>query len=283
MRDEMMGEEPAEGLGIYLYCFAGPEAVRVVTDPPGGRLKGVDDRHGLSVLESGDVAAVIGLTDLGAFTEAHLRSWAWLAPQALRHEGVVETVMGATPVLPVKFGTLFTSLAGVRALLATHREAIRERLQAFRDKDEWSVKGFLDEAVAGPWARAAIPAVRAAAAALPAAPGARYLHQRRLDALVAAEVDAWLAGTADALRDCLAAHAAETAELPLRPPEVTGRPERMVFNGSFLVARAALPAFRAAVQARARAWAETGLSLELRGPWPPYNFCPDLTTVGAER
>jgi hypothetical protein len=57
----------------------------------------------------------------------------------------------------------------------------------------------------------------------------------------------------------------------------------MVFNGSFLVARASLPAFRAAVEARASAWAETGLSLELRGPWPPYNFCPDLTTAGRER
>ena len=35
---------------------------------------------------------------------------AWVAPRALRHEEVILTVMEQGPVLPVRFGTVFSSL-----------------------------------------------------------------------------------------------------------------------------------------------------------------------------
>jgi len=86
----------------------------------------------------------------------------------------------------------------------------------------------------------------------------------------------WVADQARNMSDALQAHAVETAELRLLSSEASGRPECMVFNSGFLVADPALPAFRAALSALQEAGREDGLTLELKGPWPPYNFCPDL-------
>jgi hypothetical protein len=51
----------------------------------------------------------------------------------------------------------------------------------------------------------------------------------------------------------------------------------MIFNGSFLLTPEALADFREALAQQQEAYQVIGLSLELRGPWPAYNFCPDLS------
>jgi hypothetical protein len=86
----------------------------------------------------------------------------------------------------------------------------------------------------------------------------------------------WVADQVHHMGDALAAHAVDSAELRLFSSDESGRPERMVFNGAFLLDDLALPAFRAALSALHAAGREDGLTLELKGPWPPYNFCPDL-------
>jgi hypothetical protein len=50
----------------------------------------------------------------------------------------------------------------------------------------------------------------------------------------------------------------------------------MIFNGAFLLLRSDIDAFRGEVEAIGDTYAEQGLTLELTGPWPPYNFCPPL-------
>jgi hypothetical protein len=59
----------------------------------------------------------------------------------------------------------------------------------------------------------------------------------------------------------------------------------MVFNCSFLVTQAALPDFRAVLSSFSMQHSAFGVTFELRGPWPPYNFCPNLSeqlTAGSE-
>jgi hypothetical protein len=81
----------------------------------------------------------------------------------------------------------------------------------------------------------------------------------------------------DHLHQALAAHAVASRLLRLHPSAVTGRSERMVFNGSFLLTSETLVDFQAALSVQQAAHEEINLSLEMGGPWPPYNFCPDLS------
>ena len=45
----------------------------------------------------------------GPEAELNLQQLSWVGPRALRHEAVIEEVMASSPVLPARFGTLFSS------------------------------------------------------------------------------------------------------------------------------------------------------------------------------
>jgi len=266
----------ATGPGIYLYCLARPECLPVVREPE-ERLRGVDERYPVGAVEQAGVVAVIGEVDPGDFCDQNLQTLPWVGPRACRHEAVVEWIMGASPVLPVKFGTIFRSRTSLEKFLGLHREDIVRVLDELRDKAEWSVKGYLVEEEARRIVAAADPAIQSRLAALSPSPGVRYLQQKQLDAMIEAAVRTWVARLIHELHETLVHHAVASTELRCHTSAVTGRAERMVFNCSFLLTPEALPDFRAALSDPLHAHQGTGLTLELRGPWPPYNFCPTLS------
>ncbi|MDO8551898.1 MAG: GvpL/GvpF family gas vesicle protein, partial [bacterium] len=257
----------AAGLGIYLYCLARPECLSVMqgsTIEPA--LRGVDERYPVVALEQAGMVAVIGEVDTGEFCDQNLQALPWVGPRACRHETVVERIMGASPVLPVKFGTIFRSRTSLKEFLGRHREGIVRVLDDLHDKAEWSVKGYLIEEKARPILAAADPAIQSRVAALSPSPGARYLQQKQLDAMIEAALHAGVARVTHDLHEVLALHAVASTELRCHASAVTGRPDLMVFNRSFLVTPEALPNFRAAVSDQQHAHKVTGLTLELRGP-----------------
>lgn len=262
---------------IYLYCLARPECLPVIQDSTREQnLPGVDERYPVTALEDGEneAVAVIGEVDPAEFSEHNLQMLSWLGVRAQRHEAVVERVMGASPVLPVKFGTLFSSHASLREFIGRHRVDIVLALDDLRDKAEWSVKGYLVETLALPIVLAADDEIQSRLAALSQSPGARYIQQRQLDAKIEAALHAWLARATDAIQSALVLHAVASTSLRYHSSAVTGRPARMVFNASFLLTDTAY--FFAALTEQQTAYKGSGLTLELQGPWPPYNFCPTL-------
>lgn len=269
--------EEKAGLGIYLYCLARPECLSVVKSLADQGVPGVDERHPISLLQQDELVAVIGEVDLSEFSDQNLQALDWVAPRACRHEVVVETIMGASPVLPVKFGTIFRSPTSLIGLLSQHEDTISRFLEELRDKAEWSVKGYLDEEVARRKVAAADPAIQSRLATLSPSPGARYFQQKQIDGMIEVALRVWAGRLTRDIHEALAAHAVEATELGFLSSAATGRPERMIFNGSFLVTHAALPDFRAAVADLVQAHSANGLTVELQGPWPPYNFCPNLS------
>ena len=185
--------------------------------------------------------------------------------------------MGASPVLPVKFGTIFRSRTSLKEFLGRHQEGIVRVLDDLRDKTEWSAKGYLVEEEARRMVAASDPAIQSRVAALSSSPGVRYLQQKQLDAMIEAALRAWLKQVTHDLHEVLVLHAVASSELRCHTSAVTGRPERMVFNCSFLLTPDTLPDFRWAFSDQQNAHKGTGLTLDLRGPWPPYNFCPTLS------
>ncbi len=260
---------------IYLYCLAGAESMPAIDDLGDQGLRGVDERYPVSYLEQGGLVAVIGEAALTEFHEENLRTLEWVAPRACRHEQVVEAVMHASPVLPVKFGTIFQSRAGLAAFLSHHAETISSVLGELRGKTEWTVKGYLGEGLARQWISAETPAISARLAQLPATPGARYLAQKRVDALIKSELHAWIEHAKHAIYGTLTAAASRAANLNLLPHVDGGEP--MVFHLGFLVTEANMGDFCLKLDGQRRLYGEHGLRLELQGPWPPHHFCNALT------
>ncbi len=272
----------AAARGIYLYCLARPQCLARLELAGDEALRSVDPRFPVTALADTDAAsqvvAVISEVVIADFSEENLQTLAWVGERAGLHELVVASVMDASPVLPVKFGTLFRTRASLAQFMATHRAAIAQGLEWLQDKAEWSVKGYLlDEDRARALFAEEDGQVAQRRSSLSQSPGARYLQQKQLDALMDQALEAGLAHTSADLLQALQAQAAGSTPLRCHSSAVTGRPERMVFNASFLLAPQALDAFSQALTAQQALYQGLGLGLELRGPWPPYNFCPDLS------
>ena len=262
--------------GIYLYCLARIDCLATVQTLAAQKGLSVDTDYGVAALPSAGVVAVISEVLLSEFSEANLQDLSWLGERALRHEAVVARIMAVSPVLPVKFGTLYHSRESLKLFMDQHHSAIDQALDKLRDKAEWSVKGYL----VGEDARNIIAAedsdIQARRAAMSPSPGVRYLQQKQLDSKIDAALEGALARISHDLGEALALRAEGAAALRLHASAVTGRAERMVFNSGYLLGPDTIDDFRSALAEQQEAYTPIGLSLELRGPWPPYNFCPEL-------
>jgi hypothetical protein len=276
-----------KGGAIYLYCFARSGAVRRIT----ARLSspkcaaGIDGTSRISALELAGVAAFVSRVPAAEFTgasaEAHLADPAWVVKRACQHERVIEEVMGCSPVLPVRFGTIFSSMRALRTRLADRCAEIAAFLDSVAGKEEWGVKGFVELGRAERALLAKDPALRERCRRLPQSPGARYLQEKRLRAEAAAQAKRWCRAVAREVEGELKSKALDMCPVRLQSTSVSGRDAQMVLHYAVLLARRGVARFRACVERIGSVHAEHGLSLELSGPWPPHNFCPSLGELPA--
>lgn len=260
--------------GVYVFCIT-----RATTPVPAEAGLTADTQ--LARLDAGGLAAVYCLIELADWTgsdaETRLRDLNWLGPRAVRHEAVIELVMAGGPVLPLRFGSLFSSLASVRAWLTGAAAEIDPFLHKSESFEEWSLKGWLDV----PRAEAARLAADPRLKALPASPGARYLLEQKLRQDITKTVRAWARSIEQRLLGELRELAGGTRTLRALSGDVSGRTEEVMFHQALLVPnarRGELAEWLARHNAELSAF---GLLLELTGPWPLYSFVPTLTPAPA--
>jgi hypothetical protein len=264
---------PGKDEGIYLFCFARPHAL------PSPKPRGLDDRHSVSQWVVDDVMAVVSTVSLeefcGPLAEGRMKDLSWIGPRASRHEEVIEQLVRHTPVLPARFGTIFSSLKQLGRLVNMHRDTISRFLDRTMGKDEWSVKGIMDTSQAKEKVlSAALSRDAERLAAL--SPGMRYFQEQRIRSGVDRELQAWLREACGEIWKDLKSRASDCCErrvLSHNPPGMDGD---MVLNWAFLMSRDSVEDFRACVDQLRLKYAEQGLSFHLSGPWPPYSFCPPL-------
>jgi hypothetical protein len=261
--------------GIYLYCLA-----RLSQLPPFPlEGKGVDGQSPLEVAIFQDLAAVwspVPVEDFcGPEAEERLGDLTWIGPRVIRHQEVVAGVMRHSPVLPVRFGTIFSSQANLEKVLERHSDTIAGFLERLADQEEWAVKGMLDR----PGAKDKLFSLKLAleAESLEAlSPGKRYFEEQRLRAACDQELKRWLQEVCRTLWTELRDYAAEVQERRLLSRETTGSDQDMVWNWALLMPRQVVGGFQALIKDVNARYADRGLRLEMTGPWPPYSFCPAL-------
>jgi gas vesicle protein GvpL/GvpF len=259
---------------LYVFCFARSDRL--------GELhgNGVDGLSSLSVIRHfPDVCAVVGevtVTDFcGAAAESRLQDLSWIGPRALRHESVVEEVMRSSPVLPARFGTLFSTLDSLAGFMDKHRETISQFLDRVADQEEWALKCWLDRKQAGR-ALLASRVDNQQEQLQKLSPGTRYFEEQRIRARAEKEMGLWIN---QALRQSvgeLIRQASDFRECPLVDWGVKEDGSEAVGSWALLLSRSSTEAIRARMEQLNRDFAASGLVLELSGPWPPYRFAPSL-------
>ena len=260
-------------LGIYLFCLipAGPF--------PKIAGKGIDGEHPLFIEIIGNVAAVFSEVDLEDFSgpqaQEKMGDLAWVAPRALRHEEVVLSAMEQGPVLPVRFGTIFSSLAAATEPLRQRQIVLMKFFRDTIDKKEWTLKGYVDR----PQGRARMTAARLATEKEQLAglsPGKSYFLEQKIKAAADRDVVIWLKEMERDILRVAREVSVGFSECRLQSRDVTGRDQEMFFHGALLVPDRSATVLQGITSEWNTGHEAQGLQIELSGPWPPYHFAPVL-------
>jgi hypothetical protein len=249
------------------YCLY---AVTWANCPVEGFGPGVDPRFAVEVVRYGQLAALASRVGLDQFDLTKLQEGTadlpWLSTVAVRHNAIIAAAARNAAVLPMRLGIFFASRSSLIGRLARYEADAAEFLRRLGDRQEWAVKIYVDEnhaqMVHGPGETG-----RGGTQYL-AAKGLQLDRRRQVDAVIrqaALTVEARLKGMTDAWQR-------------LRPlaTALTNRPEKMVWNGAFLLSRSTIDSFQTACERLRSELAAKGLIVEARGPWPPYHFCPSF-------
>ena len=262
------------GQGIYLFGFSRFLPILSIQGT------GIDGRMPLLLHRFSDVTAVISNIALDQFRgpsgERNMKDIGWVGPRAFRHEAVVEEALRLSPVLPARFGTIFSSLESLEKLFQINHGKILRFLNQVADKEEWSVKGYIDSKKAKKKLNGqALAGESERLAAL--SPGARYFQAKRIRSKTDKQLNAWLKEVVKGIGEALNTNASDFYKRKLLSRDVTGKD--MIMNWAYLILRDSVPDFCAQVDRMNAKHDHEGLSLELSGPWPPYSFCPSLEMV----
>jgi len=262
-----------EKLGHYLYCFY----------QGGGSLPdlvGIDGDHKVFALRYGDLNAAVSLVSLEEFDarllEQRMADTKWIAPRVLGHERIIEEIMAAHPVMPMRFCTIFASGERIEELLENHRAKIVRFFSEITDKEEWGIKAYLDAAQLQEVLKRQIPALQAVGIDLgEASPGQAYLLGKKRDLAIKDELTGMVLQIAEEVFQRLLAHAIKGVKnKPFKLEDEETR--EMILNAAFLVRKSDLRIFHERVKETEEKYHGRGFNLNLTGPWPPYNFCPDF-------
>ena len=260
-------------LGIYLFCLIPADPLPKITG------NGIDGEHLLFVEVIGKVAAVLAEVNIEDFSgpeaQQKMEDLAWVAPRALRHEDVVLSAMEQGPVLPVRFGTVFSSIEAAAEPLRQRQDTLMKYFQDTIDKKEWTLKGYVDRSQArGRMTAARLAAEKEQLAGL--SPGKRYFLEQKIKGAVDKDVAVWLKKMGRDILSVAKKMSAGFSECRLQSQDVTGRDEEMFFHGALLVPDGSVATLEGMMDEWNKRHEAQGLQIELSGPWPPYHFAPVL-------
>ncbi len=271
---------PDTSLGIYTYCLTGSP----VSFPCA--VMGIDGIHETHFIDQDGLFAVVSAIFLKDFSEdtleKNMTDVAWLAPLAKRHEEVIEFVMthnpadrsGNTPVVPLRFCTIYKNQEALFQAVTPHREKILHFLEYTSNKAEWAVKIFCDKKTFMDGQDKKISGDTREPASL--LPGENYLLAKKMRRIREETFTVDIQRILNDIHSAISPHVDSHRFLRCTDKSIHGRPFDMVMNTAFLVEQQTLPVFQDVVDTLAEKYKEHGFVFELSGPWPPYNFCPEL-------
>jgi hypothetical protein len=177
----------------------------------------------------------------------------WLEQKVRAHDQLLKAAQASGPIVPFRFCTIVRAEDDMREVLERHYDRLRETLLGLTGKKEWGVKVPLRESSTPP---NDVPS------------GRWYLERKQNAARKEAENRQQAEQRARECHEQLATAAEKTMLLPAS----NRAGERAVLNAAYLVGDASERKFHALIAAMDERLEPDGLTLEVTGPWPPYNF-----------
>ena len=181
----------------------------------------------------------------------------------LAHERVNETVMREHTVIPMSFGTIFTTREDIVELLRSAAEAFGDVLNKMQNKLEFGLKVLWDRDQAIREVENEDEDISRLKKEISGQKGptyfARMQYGRLIDSALQSRSERYVADILEQLREV---SVASRINKPIG--------DKMIMNAAFLISRDQEQAFDAKVKSIAGKFDK--LTFKYTGPWPPYNF-----------
>jgi hypothetical protein len=202
----------------------------------------------------------------------------WLSPRALAHDRVLTWASDRGAVVPLPMFSVFSGADAVQRMLNERSAQLVAALDRVRLGREYALRVYrIDEELI-----AALPALSSrirelGESAAAAAPGQRYLIERKLAAEQRGEMRSVSQSVADSVMATLGRHVVDFVRSPIprfATPEgaEASTPGTMVLNAAFLVAPDRLAEFQRTLTEIVEREQPHGFRFDFTGPWPPYHF-----------
>lgn len=197
----------------------------------------------------------------------------WLSPRAMSHDRVLTWAHDHGGVIPLPMFSMWGSDEALAASLRERSPEVTRLFERVSNADEFGLRVHRrDAAMLETLHETDAELGELHRAARAASPGQRYLLERKLAEQGKAALRAAGQRMAQEVFDALRPIARDAVARPLTPVAGAASDATLILNGAFLVDRARLDAFRAAVATQIEKLESRGLAFDFTGPWPPYNF-----------
>jgi gas vesicle protein GvpL/GvpF len=244
----------AASKGLYLYGVSRPGPRSGAALAP--RNPGIDGASAVRAIACGDFLCWVSDVDHASFAQAmerNLENLEWLALHSVRHQQVVGEVAGKMPIVPARFGTVFSGEAALKKNVAGRSQALGKVFARVAEADEWGVKVFADKKT---------PAKVATASS-----GKEYLRQKAAQMKQRPERN-------DPELSEFAVKLAKVAMDSAPSGKVSGTQPSLLWQATFLVPRRRRKQWEQVLSEFVERW-EGLRRIEINGPWPPYSFVAD--------
>jgi hypothetical protein len=237
-------------------------------------------------VEADGLAAVVSRVPDSEFgsdaLQRNLNDMPWLERTAREHEAVLDAALLATTIVPLRMCTVYEDAESARRMLIREKDALADALGFLEGRLEWSVKVLAPSDALIEIASAELepddddpqPASERRGE------GGAYMLRRRRERLLRQRAQSIAADVAEQVHARLQDWAIDAVTRPAQNRELSGHDGEMLLNAAYLVERersGELERLVAELEAHHR---ELGITIELTGPWPPYNFVPGGEAAG---
>ena len=262
------------GSARYVYCILDHKAVQGSdrNDWPNG----IEDDVPLEIVESDQLAAVTSAVPLSVYGEDalndRLQDAAWTALKAMRHERVVEHFTKLSSVVPLRFGTIYLDVEGVRTMLRERKSPLTKLLSRLSDREEWGINVYFDQNELLKGIDSLSPVLTdLLSQAENASPGQAYLLRKKANAMRKDEARNEITRTVSVLEEHFKDNTDDVRRLRTLKVETTEHGE-LKAKFAVLLKKSAFAKFQSVAEKWLRDHETTGVRLEIAGPMPPYNF-----------
>lgn len=250
--------------GFYIYCIRNRHK----------EVKGV----GQLSIPFKDIEAVAREVNLAEFSEKEIKNKLqndarWTKESIRSHHKLIEQLWKEGTIIPCKFGTVFRTKKRIQEMLEKHHKQFSYLLSWLAGKQEWGLKVYLDSQEFIESLRKEDQEVIALQKRKEAVPeGTRWYLDQKINAMIDQKLEIEIEKNVKEIVGEIKQSVEELVLNEHRAPEESKKNQEMVLNSACLLKIKGVKRWQEDWERFFKKFHKRGLSCEITGPWPPYNF-----------